>query len=629
MAIINTIGGSSRPFFMNSLKMSMVLGQPSTASFDLRGAIPRTLVTEGQEVIISDDTLTDTIRQSVPSPNPPGLRYESGFTGEVDATIIHVPRSDGTVEFLFANLYNLPDLRLPPYNVGSDTYIRGGYLNCSGTWFELGVFFKFSNGKFYYYAAFYPPVGSGKTIISTSSLILDITTRISVTWHTLTTTTALEMFINGASEATATMTGVMTRAAGTDVVSFSGAGAPEIGQYFADVRLWRDVRTPTEILTNAFIRLTGADLTDTNLDFYWKCDEMTGTAINDSGTYGNNGTMTDLEWKYAPDPWLPNSGPTCTDATVPFHYFGGRVSSVSYEYADEQAIIQHVNLIDYSEAALRRLVNQNFGSAHDGKYYMNYIGLHCLDPEGIAYGCIPAGSLTFSVPDWTNATAKKAMDDIYTATGWIWYIDPYKELRYHSIGYKAAPFNIADTDSPSYYLANSMQVQLDRNDYYNQILARIMIQVAGVQTTYLIRISNTAEIVARAAAEGTSGIYTHWEDITNASTLAQGISLAQGMLTNASTMGKVVTYRTRTGGLKVGQTQNIQNSDLGISGTFLIEQIDISQNYPDLYYSVRASSWKRYKNSSLQNTITSNINAVRNWTQNLADYTDVPYSPTY
>jgi len=44
---------------------------------------------------------------------------------------------------------------------------------------------------------------------------------------------------------------------------------------------------------------------------------------------------------------------------------------------------------------------------------------------------------------------------------------------------------------------------------------------------------------------------------------------------------------------------------------------------------VTASSWKRYKNSALQNTLQSNFNATRNWTQALATITDVPYVPTY
>jgi hypothetical protein len=100
-------------------------------------------------------------------------------------------------------------------------------------------------------------------------------------------------------------------------------------------------------------------------------------------------------------------------------------------------------------------------------------------------------------------------------------------------------------------------------------------------------------------------------------------------ITNASTMGQTVKYQMRHPCLRVGMTQTIQNADLGVSGTFLIEQLDIAQVYPDLVCTVTASSWKRYKNSSLVNMLANSFQAVRNWTQAYASYTVVPYTPTH
>jgi len=640
------IGGNWRNIFMNSLKMNHRLGQPSTATFDIREVLPGTLVTRGQEVIIySGDS--ETINQTVPSPNPTGLRYESSHEGHAEGTIAFNALLSGGIEGVFANLYNLPDLRY--LGATGDIYIVGGAIRSIRisdhsqyySIVELGLKFQYSDGKYYYFARFPIITSPAPILVSTTAVELDVSRRVSVTWDTNGGETAvtLKLYINGSLETTSTPSGTMRQTYSASrywAAWFTGQGAAYgIGQYFADARIWIDLRTPTEISNNAFTRLSGADLTDPNLYLYWQCDEGTGTSLTDAGTHGYNGTLVDdgsgyLNWSIAPDPWIANSGPSCNSVIVPEIYFGGLVSSVDYELQEPDVLIQHISVRNYSEICNRKLVNQNFMSSHDGKYYCNYIGLHLLMPEGIGYGCIPDGSATFNVPDWTSATAKKALDDIYTATGWIWYIDPYKEFRYHAIGYKTAPWDIADADSPSHYLVNSMKVSLDKNDYYNQILARIMLQVAGVQTTYQIRISNTAEIVARAAAEGGTGVYQHWEDITNAASLDQGISLAQGMLTNASTMGKVVSYTTRNPvGLKVGQTQNIENSSLGISGAFLIESIDVQMMYPDMIYKVTASSWKRYKNSALQNTLQSNFNATRNWTQALATITDVPYVPTY
>jgi hypothetical protein len=290
-------------------------------------------------------------------------------------------------------------------------------------------------------------------------------------------------------------------------------------------------------------------------------------------------------------------------------------------------LIQHITLIDYSEAANRHIVGENFLSSHSGKYFAQYVGSHCLAPEGIGYYCVPNGSPSMAAPDWRTALAKKALDDIYTSTEWMWYVDPYKEFRYQPRGYKLAPFNIADTDSPSNYLVNSMVVTLDKSDYYNRLKARIQLNVSGVATNQIITISNDAEIAAMAAREGTSGVYEHWEDITNAGTVEQGIDMGQGMLYKASTLGMTVNYQTLKPGLRAGQVQTIQNAEFGLSGDFLIEQVNIVQTYPVLKYSVTATSWLRYKNSALTNTLVTALNSAKNWIGATATQSTVYLNP--
>lgn len=634
MTLKLSIGGTDRPIFLNSLKLQGRLGNPASGSFDMREDLNDSpvLVTEGQEVIIYDDVLTETIRKTIPGSTPPGIRYEADHEGKVEGEITFNTLLNGCIEGVFANLYNLPDLTL--FGVEGDFFLIGGAIRtlriADPTQYtpviEFGLMFKVSDKKYYYYARFPSITYPAPVVVSTTSVELDVSRRVSVTWETNVeeTSVVLKLYIDGDLEGTTTAAGTMRQtydAARYWVAWMSGIGAVlGIGQYYADVRIWYESRTAAAIHDNAFSRLTGADLTDPDLELYWMCDEMTGTTVGDSSPGGNDGTLYNdgggyLEWAFAPDDWLGTGGVSCADAVVPFRYFGGRVDGVRYELQEPDVLVQHIKLTDYSEACNRHVVAQNFMSSHDGKYYAQYLGDQHLKDEGIGYGCIPDGSPVIMVPDWTTAYVKKALDDIYTSTAWIWYIDPYKELRYHPRGYKTAPWDIADADSPGKFLLNSMTVDLDKSDYYNRLKARIRVTVLGTTTTIQLSLSNDAEIAARKAIEGGSGIYEHAEDITNVSTVEQGLDLAQGKLTKASTMGKTVTYRTLLPGLRPGMIQTIANTDLGLSGTYLIEAVNVSFNFPNIEYSVTASSWLTYKNSALVTTLAQAFNSAKNWSE--------------
>jgi hypothetical protein len=56
----------------------------------------------------------------------------------------------------------------------------------------------------------------------------------------------------------------------------------------ADVRFWNIVRTPAEIAADKDKQLTGSE---TGLVGYWKLDETNGTAVYDSSSYHNDGTI--------------------------------------------------------------------------------------------------------------------------------------------------------------------------------------------------------------------------------------------------------------------------------------------------------------------------------------------------
>jgi hypothetical protein len=269
----------------------------------------------------------------------------------------------------------------------------------------------------------------------------------------------------------------------------------------------------------------------------------------------------------------------------------------------------------YAALCSRYRVNINFVNPHPGKYYVQYIGEHILDDDGIGYGCIPEGSRIINVSDWKNKFAMAALNEVRDSTNWLWYIDPYKELRYHPRGFKAAPWNIASTDVPAHYLADSLTVSEDKGGYYNRLHARVRyVDDLDAEHIIMITVSDDAEIAARAAAEGGNGIYDHYEDLTGAMSPEHGLDQAHGMISAASTLGKVVNYATIETGLRVGQVQTITEPDLGLSGEFLIESVSSEfRQGTIIVYKVQASSWLKPKVEPLSDLLASALESKKNW----------------
>ncbi|MBL7067223.1 MAG: T9SS type A sorting domain-containing protein [Candidatus Marinimicrobia bacterium] len=123
----------------------------------------------------------------------------------------------------------------------------------------------------------------------------------------------LRIFVNGTESASA-----------VDPTSYNGLdlinnGNLYIGksnkwnQYYPgsldEIRIWNDVRTPTEIQENIFKELTGSE---TGLVAYYKFNEGTGTtADNVEGTSALDGTLTNFSGTY----WITNVAPLATTFT--------------------------------------------------------------------------------------------------------------------------------------------------------------------------------------------------------------------------------------------------------------------------------------------------------------------------
>jgi hypothetical protein len=219
---------------------------------------------------------------------------------------------------------------------------------------------------------------------------------------------------------------------------------------------------------------------------------------------------------------------------------------------------------------------------------LRHVVLMHLPDELIGTYAIVEGPLIKSAK-WIYAFMGKAFDQLRDMTHWAWIIDPYKEVRIiPPNGLSPAPFDISDSDDPKNYL--EMDYTESKGKYFNRLVARVKVIISGTQHNNYIICENAAEIAARAAVEGGSGVYEDYQDIADCGTLDQALDVIIGRIESASQRTIEVPYRTRNKGVKVGQLQHIENSDRGIDGDFLITEVTMSLvDGSDEQYTVKAS----------------------------------------
>ena len=153
----------------------------------------------------------------------------------------------------------------------------------------------------------YTPSTSGRTVISVTAskfrffngtAIDSTTTIVADTWYYVActyndSTGAMELYINGSSEATAT-NAVDIEQSDLALGAQSGGGGEFFTGRMQDVRVYDRVLTANEV---AFIHSRGSsgdDPTNTNLLANWTFEEGSGTTINDVSGNGNHGTANNI-----------------------------------------------------------------------------------------------------------------------------------------------------------------------------------------------------------------------------------------------------------------------------------------------------------------------------------------------
>lgn len=110
----------------------------------------------------------------------------------------------------------------------------------------------------------------------------------------------------------------------------------------------------------------------------------------------------------------------------------------------------------------------------------------------------------------------------------------------------------------------------------------------------IVASENAAEISARAALMGGTGVYESVDEAAEIDSNSLAIDYANGLLRRFGVIPTVVTFETDTAGLAAGQLININIPVHGLSGDFLIESVETNDiNARLLRYQVKALSGER------------------------------------
>ena len=226
-----------------------------------------------------------------------------------------------------------------------------------------------------------------------------------------------------------------------------------------------------------------------------------------------------------------------------------------------------VNVEDFNKLTQRRFYTGDLASQSlkaDLQAVVSYIPGVTLDAGQVTGPTMPALS-------YTNVRVEDVLNDFTLQSGgYLWNIDYYKTLSMVIPGSPNAPFNIS---VPNCKAIGDVTVEPTRNGYAN----RVIVKNASLQSQ--------ADDATEQSAHGI------WEELYSAPDTMDQTSLDALAATILSisiiTLNKVQ-YRTITPGLFPGQVQTITLSARGLSGSFLITDITISDVGNTLSYDVTA-----------------------------------------
>ncbi len=160
--------------------------------------------------------------------------------------------------------------------------------------------------------------------------------------------------------------------------------------------------------------------------------------------------------------------------------FGGVVIGVTKRRYAHTSIEAEVKCVDYSFRLNRLHVVEQYIS-ESLKDIVEDIVLRFTEPDdGFTSEVLDAENITVDSKTFDRVTVAQALTDLAELTGYQWYVDPDKVVRFFARNTEAAPFVLQDENDT--YITDSMEIV----DDFTQIRNRVYIrggEVEGIQRT--------------------------------------------------------------------------------------------------------------------------------------------------
>jgi hypothetical protein len=105
----------------------------------------------------------------------------------------------------------------------------------------------------------------------------------------------------------------------------------------------------------------------------------------------------------------------------------------------------------------------------------------------------------------------------------------------------------------------------------------------------VVQADNSSQQTSRASVEGGSGIYEAIEDVASIDDRQAALDYANGLLRKYANIPEIISIRTQSF-RRAGQLVNITYANMGISGQYLIESVEISERQGQIFYNLRCLS---------------------------------------
>ncbi|WP_094550229.1 hypothetical protein [Petroclostridium xylanilyticum] len=249
--------------------------------------------------------------------------------------------------------------------------------------------------------------------------------------------------------------------------------------------------------------------------------------------------------------------------------FGGVIKERRLKRLNSRGVIYSsikVSCQGYNHIPRRRTIQYNPDNISAGQA-VRYMIENVLSEEGITEGVIEDGITLYNY-DANCKPIRDILDDLAEACGFKWYIDDHKALHFlREEEVIEAPYSLIEGGAFTDF--GEVEVTDTLEGYRNKQFVKSGDMVVVVE--------NKNEIQARATVEGGTGVYGEVMENTTVQSNADALALADELLSRyGQHIPATLSFSTFTWGFDGGQRLHVDLPSFGASGSYLIEQLDIT-----------------------------------------------------